>query len=187
MVSTLGVDSLWGDCTFIPTLKIRILRSSRRLFIILVSLTMTWCSENTLIFKVCRHGLMPNLIRKFRRYLIQQHSFFHLVDRVELFINLSDCQIVRFRHIGGGRAAAAGHGRRWRERPGGWAGRLSRAVGPDSSEAAEAEAGWPLRLLPLPCGSWRMRSLLRWLINQFQLLVEQCSQSLKLTQYVSKG
>ena len=62
-----------------------------------------------------------------------------------------------------------------------------RAVGPDSSEAAEALAGWPLRLLPLPCGSWRMRSLLRWLINQFQLLVEQCSQSLKLTQYASKG
>ena len=59
--------------------------------------------------------------------------------------------------------------------------------GDDSSEATEAEAGWPLRLLPLPCGSWRMRSLLRWLINQFQLLVEQCSQSLKLTQYASKG
>ena len=36
----------------------------------------------------------------------------HLVDRVELFINLSDCQIVRFRHIGGGWAAAAGRGRR---------------------------------------------------------------------------
>ena len=46
------------------------------------------------------------------QYLIQQHSFFHLVDRVELFINLSDCQIVRFRHIGGGWAAAAGRGRR---------------------------------------------------------------------------
>ena len=101
------------------------------------------------------------------------------MDRVELFINLSDCQIVRFRHIGGGWAA--------RPRAVGGGDVSGRAVGPDSSEAAEALAGWPLRLLPLPCGSWRMRSLLRWLINQFQLLVEQCSQSLKLTQYASKG
>ena len=46
------------------TLKVRSLRCLRRLFIILVSLTMTWFSEKMLIFKTCRRVLMPNLIKK---------------------------------------------------------------------------------------------------------------------------
>ena len=46
------------------TLKVRILRCSRRLFIILVSITMTWFSEKMLIFNICRNGLIPNLIKK---------------------------------------------------------------------------------------------------------------------------
>ena len=39
------------------TLKVRILKCSRRLFIILVSLTTTWFSEK-------KHGFMSNLIKK---------------------------------------------------------------------------------------------------------------------------
>ena len=46
------------------TLKVRILRCSRRLFIILVSLTMTWFSEKMLISTRCIHGFMSNLIKK---------------------------------------------------------------------------------------------------------------------------
>ena len=46
------------------TLKVRIFQSLRRLFIILVGLTMTWFSEKMLISKIGRHGLMPNLIKK---------------------------------------------------------------------------------------------------------------------------
>ena len=46
------------------TLNVRILQSLRRLFIILVGLTMTWFIEKMLIFNICRHGLMPNLIKK---------------------------------------------------------------------------------------------------------------------------
>ena len=45
------------------TLKVRILRYSRRLFIILVSLTMTWFSEKMLISPWCIHGFMSNLIK----------------------------------------------------------------------------------------------------------------------------
>ena len=44
------------------TLKVRILQSFRRLFIILLSLTMTLFSEKMLISNICVHGLMPNLI-----------------------------------------------------------------------------------------------------------------------------
>ena len=46
------------------TLKVWILQSLRRLFIILVGLTMTWFSEKMLISNLCTHGLMPNLIKK---------------------------------------------------------------------------------------------------------------------------
>ena len=46
------------------TLKVRILRCLRRLFIILVSLTMTWFSEKMLISTRCIHGFMSNLIKK---------------------------------------------------------------------------------------------------------------------------
>ena len=46
------------------TLKIRILRCSRRLFIILVSLTVTLFSEKMLIFTRCIRGFMSNLIKK---------------------------------------------------------------------------------------------------------------------------
>ena len=46
------------------TLKVQILQTLRRLFIILVGLTMTWFIEKMLIFNICRHGLMPNLIKK---------------------------------------------------------------------------------------------------------------------------
>ena len=45
-------------------LKVQILRCSRRLFIILVSLTMTWFSEKMLISTRCIHGFMSNLIKK---------------------------------------------------------------------------------------------------------------------------
>ena len=45
-------------------LKVQILRCSRRLFIILVSLTMTWFSEKVLISTRCIHGFMSNLIKK---------------------------------------------------------------------------------------------------------------------------
>ena len=46
------------------TLKIQILRCWRRLFIILVSLTMKWFSEKMLISTRCIHGFMSNLIKK---------------------------------------------------------------------------------------------------------------------------
>ena len=46
------------------TLKVRILQSLRRLFIILVGLMMTLFSEKMLISNVCISGLMPNLIKK---------------------------------------------------------------------------------------------------------------------------
>ena len=46
------------------TLKVRILICSRRLFIILVSLTMTWFSEKMLISTRCIHGFMSKLIKK---------------------------------------------------------------------------------------------------------------------------
>ena len=46
------------------TMKVQILQTLRRLFIILVGLTMTWFSEKMLIFNIYRRGLMPNLIKK---------------------------------------------------------------------------------------------------------------------------
>ena len=46
------------------TLKIRILRCSRRLFIILVSLTVTFFSEKMLISIRCLRGFMYNSIKK---------------------------------------------------------------------------------------------------------------------------
>ena len=48
------------------TLKIRILRCLRRLFLTLVSLTMTWFSEKMLISTgwMYVHGFMPNLFKK---------------------------------------------------------------------------------------------------------------------------
>ena len=46
------------------TLKLRILRSLRRLFIILVSLTRSLFSEKMLISNRCISGLLPNLIKK---------------------------------------------------------------------------------------------------------------------------
>ena len=46
------------------TLKLRILRSLTRLFIILVSLTMSLFSEKMLISNRCISGFMPNLIKK---------------------------------------------------------------------------------------------------------------------------
>ena len=46
------------------TLKVRILRCLRRLFLIIVRLTVTTFSGKKLIFIWCIHGLMPNLIKK---------------------------------------------------------------------------------------------------------------------------
>ena len=46
------------------TLKVQILQTLRRLFIVLVGLKMTWFSEKMLIFNICRRGLMRNLIKK---------------------------------------------------------------------------------------------------------------------------
>ena len=46
------------------TLKVKILQTLRRLFIILIGLTMTWFSEKLLISTRCISGLMPNLIKK---------------------------------------------------------------------------------------------------------------------------
>ena len=46
------------------TLKIRILRCSRRSFILLVSVTLTLFSEKMLISYSCIHGFMPNLHKK---------------------------------------------------------------------------------------------------------------------------
>ena len=46
------------------TLKVWILQSLRRLFIIMVGLRMTWFSEKMLISYKCIRGLMPNLIKK---------------------------------------------------------------------------------------------------------------------------
>ena len=46
------------------TLKVQILQHLRRLFIILVGLTMTWFSAKMLIFNIWRPGLMPNMIKK---------------------------------------------------------------------------------------------------------------------------
>ena len=47
------------------TLKVQIFQTLRRLFLILVGLMMTWFSEKMLIFNICRHGLMPNLIKQY--------------------------------------------------------------------------------------------------------------------------
>ena len=57
------------------TLKVQILRTLRRLFIILVGLTVTWFGEKMLIFNICRHGLMPNLIKKSWTVSSRQHRF----------------------------------------------------------------------------------------------------------------
>ena len=46
------------------TLKVRTLRCLRRLFIILVSLMLTWFSKKMLISTRCIHGFMSNLIKK---------------------------------------------------------------------------------------------------------------------------
>ena len=46
------------------TLKVRILRCLRRLFLILVSLTMTWFNEKMLISTRFIHGFMSDLIKK---------------------------------------------------------------------------------------------------------------------------
>ena len=52
------------------TLSIKILRCSRRLFIILVSLMMAWFSEKILISTWCIHGFMLNLIKNLLQYLL---------------------------------------------------------------------------------------------------------------------
>ena len=45
-------------------LKVQNLKCSRRLFIILVSLTMTCFSEKMLVSTICIHGLLSNFIKK---------------------------------------------------------------------------------------------------------------------------
>ena len=73
----------WKDSTnFRPwkmTLKLRILRSLTRLFIILVSLTRSLFSEKMLISKRCISDLMPSLIKKYwtdsnLKPLLRSHS-----------------------------------------------------------------------------------------------------------------
>ena len=58
----------WKDLTnfrhWKMTLKLRILRSLTRLFIILVSLMRSLFSEKMLVSNRCISGLMPNLIKK---------------------------------------------------------------------------------------------------------------------------
>ena len=44
------------------TSKVKILQSLRRLFIILVGLTMTWCSEKMLLSNTCRRGLIKKSV-----------------------------------------------------------------------------------------------------------------------------
>ena len=66
------------------TLKVRILRCSRRLFIILVSLTMTWFSEKMLTSTRCIHGFMSNLIKKSWTDSIS-HNFITYFHRWDLF------------------------------------------------------------------------------------------------------
>ena len=46
------------------TLKVHFLQTLRRLFIILLGLTMTWFSEKMLISNKCRRDLMLNLMKK---------------------------------------------------------------------------------------------------------------------------
>ena len=46
------------------TLTVQIFQTLRRLFIILLGLTMTLFSDEMLISHRCIHGLMPNLIKK---------------------------------------------------------------------------------------------------------------------------
>ena len=56
------------------TLKVQILQTLRRLFIILVGLTMTLFSVKMLIFNLCRRGLMPNMIKKILDGIYSFHS-----------------------------------------------------------------------------------------------------------------
>ena len=52
-------------------LKIRILRCLTRLFMILVSPTMTWYSKELLIFNICVCGFMSSLQKNLERFLIR--------------------------------------------------------------------------------------------------------------------
>ena len=67
-VGLLVQKKIWKDSTNFQhwkmTLKIEILKWSKRLFIILVSPTVTLFSEKMLILTRCIHGFMPNLIKK---------------------------------------------------------------------------------------------------------------------------
>ena len=76
-------DSFEFSCWKV-TLKVQILQSLRRLFIIIVGLTMTWFSEKMLISNICIciRGLMPNLIKNDLPYIIISNRFI-----VELNIN----------------------------------------------------------------------------------------------------
>ena len=60
---------------------IQILQSLRRLFIILVGLTMTWFSEKMLISNIFTHGLMPTRTKNLGLYLfmISRHKKFRQV------------------------------------------------------------------------------------------------------------
>ena len=55
-----SVDFWWWKMT----LKVKILQTLRRLFIMLVGLMMTWFRKEMLIFNICRSGLMPNLFKE---------------------------------------------------------------------------------------------------------------------------
>ena len=80
------------------TWKVQILQTMRRLFIILLGLTMTWFSGKMLIFKICRYGLMPNLITKSLKVSSAEpmshsvvvskaiHYFVYLIQRIKYFI-----------------------------------------------------------------------------------------------------
>ena len=68
LVKYSSYNFFWKDSTNFwhrkMTMKVRILKCLRRLFIILLSLTMTWFSETTLFSTKCTHGFMSNLIKK---------------------------------------------------------------------------------------------------------------------------
>ena len=71
------------------TLKLRILRSFIRLFMILVSLTRLLFSEKMLISNRCISGLMSNLIKKSWTVSITQYIYYYFVVLYKSRNNLS--------------------------------------------------------------------------------------------------
>ena len=92
------------------TLKIRILRCSRRFFIILVSLTVTLFSEKMLIFTKCMRGFMSNSIEKFLDGI--QNSYRPQLLLICIMIFQVHCQGEEHQHN-----AMSDEGKIWKFRP----------------------------------------------------------------------